>query len=109
VTWASASKDAGIPLADQDRKRLTLITSDYGHRLRDGELDAFQDMLDGMKGPLTSRQREWLAKVEERLGADGEVADADEYLNLISTGQAPRGREVTINAGPKVLRPPGRR
>ena len=70
--------------------------------------EPFRDMLSrmdrGRQRELTLRQREWICEVHEKVLGD------PVYLNLVSTGQVPRGREVPT---PEVLlnlpkRPPGR-
>jgi hypothetical protein len=63
--------------------------------------NVFQSWLDAGK-PLSDKQRSWLTDTYER------VVGAPRYENLVSSGKVPRGREVTVNVGPKVLRPPGR-
>ncbi len=56
-------------------------------------------------GDLTPKQRAWAEAV-----AAGKRYDPDpEYLNLVSSGKAPRGREVELMVKDKPLRPPPRR
>lgn len=71
--------------------------------------EAFESMLDDLdaeKWPtLTERQRAWVKGIHARL-----FGEKPEYLNLVSSGRVPRGREVPT---PEVLtrrplKPPGR-
>jgi hypothetical protein len=64
---------------------------------------AFREMLE-RDFPLSDKQRTWVRNVYEKL------FDVPQYENLISSGKAPRGREVPL---PEVLKhlpkkPPGR-
>lgn len=68
--------------------------------------DAFAEMLEALESgeryTLSTRQREWAERVADIPGA---------YQNLISSGKAPRGREVptpTVLQN-RPLKPPGRR
>ena len=88
MSWDDAKQAASIPLVNSDRKRLELVTGDYGHRLHDGELDAFQDMLDSLRGPLTVPQRDWLSKVEARLKIDGEVCSWSMVVASVAAANA---------------------
>lgn len=65
---------------------------------------AFEDML--QKGrPLTDAQRAWATAASR-----GERYEPEEkYLNMVSAGTVPRGREVELMVRDKPLRPPGRR
>lgn len=77
--------------------------------LRDVERRAFTDMAAWLKfnprRELSEKQRSWIGKTYER------VIGTPYYENLVSTGKAPRGREVET---PVVLqnlpkKPPGRK
>ena len=80
-------------------------------------LDAFEDMLirleEGRIYELTPKQRRWLDEVAARAGIDERCGDSDEDQDpepvRFTGGSIPRGREVDLNVGPKVTRPPGRR
>ena len=72
-------------------------------------VEPFENMLDDLdaeKWPaLTERQRAWVKGVHEKI-----CGGTPEYLNLVSSGRVPRGREVPE---PEVLKrrplkPPGR-
>jgi hypothetical protein len=95
-----------MSLSAEDRRMLEeLLTAspepDEEERFRVGP---FQEML-ARDRELSQKQRKWLTETHERIC--GEV----HYENLISSGKAPRGREVST---PAVLlnlpkRPPTRR
>ena len=72
-------------------------------------VEPFENMLDDLdaeKWPtLTERQRAWVKGVHAKL-----FGEVPEYLNLVSSGRVPRGRDVPT---PEVLtrrplKPPGR-
>jgi hypothetical protein len=93
-------------LCKKDIELLERVVDDVD--LREGEQDAFAEMLEGLRegryASLTRRQREWASEVALRIGAIG-------YENLVSSGGVPVGRPVET---PAVLRhlpmkPPGRR
>jgi hypothetical protein len=88
-----------------DLAKLRELTTDG--RLNEWESMAFPDMLHalerGGQEQLTEAQREAVVRSCERLGV------AEEYENAWSAGTVPRGKDVTVNVGPKVLKPPGRR
>lgn len=68
--------------------------------------EAFEDMLEklevGVRAVLTKKQRDWVTTMLDEPG---------EYENLISSGKAPRGKEVPTPAvlRNRPLRPPGGR
>lgn len=93
-------------LCKKDIEVLERIVDDVD--LREGEQDAFAEMLEGLRegryASLTRKQREWAIEVSVRIGAVG-------YENLVSSGGVPIGRPVET---PQVLRnlpmkPPGRK
>lgn len=73
--------------------------------LREDEREAFKDMraslLEGGFHQLTEKQRNWVKSRHEEL--------VPQYENLISSGKAPRGREVELMVKDKPLRPPLRK
>lgn len=76
--------------------------------LSDKEREAFESMLGRSKGgrfELTSAQRQWVEDAYRK-----HDLDAGEAQNLVSSGQVPRGREVTFpfESMPRPLKPPGR-
>lgn len=77
--------------------------------LTDKEREAFESMKarsrDG-RLPLTSAQREWVKGAYKKY-----ELDAGEAQNLVSSGQVPRGKEVTFpfETMPRPLKPPGRK
>jgi hypothetical protein len=92
-----------VALRDEDIKLLKRTIEFLNERSQDAE--HFANMLIGLEegrwGNLTTKQRQWAKS----------VLDEPEYENLVSSGKAPRGREVPT---PSVLRnlplkPPGRR
>lgn len=104
---------------DDDLQLLDELLTKHADELTDDETEAFASMrfdlqaYGGVLGEasesgrrfreLTERQRAWAAAVRERV--------APQYENLVSSGRAPRGREVPT---PTVLqnlpkRPPTRR
>lgn len=74
---------------EDEHKLREILRWDEEHPEREGfvQVSAFQGMLD--RGyPLSDKQRAWVRGVYERL------FDVPQYENLISSGKAPRGREV---------------
>lgn len=76
--------------------------------LTDKERSAFESMLTRMQGgrfPLTQPQRDWVESSYKKY-----ELDAGESQNLVSSGQVPRGKEVTFpfETMPRPLKPPGR-
>jgi len=106
TAWDKAAARVGAARHGQDVELLKKLLDDHWHELREGEGNAFGDMLDaleGGQGELTDKQRSWAREVGERVGA------VIEYENLMSTGRAPRGREVELMVKDKPLRPPQRK
>jgi len=72
--------------------------------LRDSEREAFEDMLENLKGSpwrtLTEKQRAW---------AESRAGEAGDYQNLISSGKVSAASKVKLNLGPLPKRPPKRR
>lgn len=105
ATWDDAIAKARGTHRFADLKRLRELVDDG--RLNEWESMAFPDMPHALeKGgqeQLTEAQRDAVTRSCERLGV------AEDYENAWSAGTVPRGKEVTVNTGPKVLRPPGRR
>jgi len=68
--------------------------------------ERFTDMLVFLErhGPLSPKQREWATAVLEGRRYEAPV----EYANLISSGRAPRGREVAMLVKDHPLKPPRR-
>ena len=68
------------------------------------DVAAFEDMLQNGR-PLTDAQRAWATAASR-----GERYEPEEkYLNMVSAGTVPRGREVELMVRDKPLRPPGKR
>lgn len=104
---------------DADLQLLDELLTKHADEITDDETEAFASMrfdLQAYRGilgeasesgrrfqTLTERQRSWAAAVRERV--------APQYQNLISSGAAPRGREVPTPAILQNLpkRPPPRR
>lgn len=91
-----------------EARDLELLSTALDMDLADAVRAAFEDMQHKVdRYPLSKKQRDWLKAV-----IAGEKYDPDpEYLNLMSSGKVPRGREV---ATPAVLqnlpkKPPPRR
>ena len=106
AAWDAVAKRLESKHRARDLQRLKeLLENDQA--LTEWELEAFPSMLEALKSgqdELTTRQREFVVAAVERL--DLEV----EYENLVSSGRVkPTGKEIAINAGPKVLKPPTRR
>jgi hypothetical protein len=76
------------------RECLDTVAADLDDDAAKFNVTAFRDMLDKDR-PLSKKQRDWVAGVHKRI-----VTDEPEYLNLVSNGLCPRGREVPT---PKVL------
>jgi hypothetical protein len=104
-TWKEAAQRAGHREGDLALLRRLIDDSD----VTETERDAFAGMLRELEAPdgffdLTEARRNFALDVERRVGVG-------EYENLVSSGRAPRGREVPT---PSVLlnlpkKPPGRR
>jgi hypothetical protein len=83
-----------------------LLAEVLAFELRADERDAFEDMADALaraeRATLSEKQRAWALAVRARFVPD--------YENLVSSGKAPRGREVPTPAVLQrlPLRPPGR-
>jgi len=80
--------------------------------LDQGAREAFEAMLQRFAVPpatnsakLTAKQRAW---AQAALRGDRYQAEP-EYENLVSSGKAPRGREVELMVKDKPLKPPRRR
>lgn len=92
-----------MSLRDEDIKLLKRVIALLEEQGKDAE--HFSNMLaaleEGRFGNLTTKQRKW-AK---------DTLDEPEYENLVSTGKAPRGREVPTPAvlQHRPLKPPGRK
>jgi hypothetical protein len=75
---------------EKDMETLNTLLSNYLGDISDSERESFEDMyeklLSTLMEHLTERQRAWVKSVYDRCVPD--------YQNLISTGQAPRGKEV---------------
>lgn len=84
---------------------IELLTKVLGYRISDYWREALEDMREKLRAGermcLSEKQR---AKVRELL-----EENEPQYENLISTGKAPRGREVELMVRDKPLRPPQRR
>ena len=106
-------RDMRPPLFPDDRRMLEELLA----TVRDMGADSFERRADQWFDPspfrdmlardrsLTDKQRSWLRSVYEK------VVGTPQYENMISSGKAPRGREVPT---PKVLlnlpkKPPGRK
>jgi len=103
--WDVARRQAKVAERDDDLAVLRALIDDVD--VREGERAMFVDMLDRLEDGqtvLTEKQRATAREAAERVGIRGN------YENLISSGKAPRGREVPT---PAVLlnlpkKPPGR-
>jgi hypothetical protein len=92
-----------VEAEDVVNDRETLAKLLVHEELKDEEREAFADMLEGLNGKwrqLTEKQRAWASRRLDEL----EVR----YENLVSSGKAPRGREVEMMFKPGPLKPPGR-
>lgn len=92
---------------DEELKMLGELLDEHVSDLSESEVEAFQDMRAGLRErkfpDLTVKQHAWVERVYKKL--------VPVYENLISSGKAPRGREVPT---PDVLKrlplkPPGRK
>jgi FMN phosphatase YigB (HAD superfamily) len=110
TTWDEAAAAAGM--GEQRGKDLQLLEELVAADLRDYEDAAFRDMLAALEGSgegtfatLSNAQRAWAYEVAERVGC------SPDYVNLVSSGRVPRGREVPTPAVLQNLpkKPPGRR
>jgi hypothetical protein len=102
--WDTAKARAGLAHRDRDVKRLRALLERW-NELTEWEGNAFGDMLDALTADpreLTTAQRESVEKAADRLGLE------IEYEDLISSGKAPRGREVESMIKDHPLKPPGR-
>lgn len=83
---------------------LRMLAELLEERITPAERDSFADMVEWLRDAdrrkLSEKQRAWVTKVLDR--------HRPTYANEWSAGRVPRGNDVAINCGPKVLRPPGR-
>ena len=92
-----------MSLREQDIKLLKRVIKHLEERGEDAE--HFANMLLGLEegrwNNLTAKQKKWAQ----------DTLDEPEYENLVSSGKAPRGREVPTPAilRNRPLKPPGRR
>lgn len=102
--WDKAIARADGPDRFRDLAKLRELTSTCD--LSEWEVMAFPEMLQALEkrvqGELTEAQR---ATVDRACDTHGVVVD--DYL--LGLKEIPRGRDVAVNVGPKVLRPPTRR
>ena len=96
-----------LMLRDEDRIMLEEIFANVADVEEEHRFNApvFKRWLDDGY-PLTAPQRTWLKDVHER------VVGTCHYENLVSSGKVKSekpGKEIRIDVGPKVLRPPQRR
>lgn len=86
----------------EDIKRLDALLSTHRESLSEWELEAFGNMREGLQKykELTSKQRSVVATCYEKL--------VPTYVNAVSSGVVPRGKEVELLVKDRPLRPPGR-
>jgi hypothetical protein len=85
---------------EEDLRMLRELLDEHAGELREGESEAFADMLRSLEDfrQLTEKQRAWAKSALERF--------VPTYENLVSSGKVPRGREVELMVRDKPLRPP---
>lgn len=98
---------------EKDIELLHKLLDDHAHEMQDNERESAEDMLDKMESGLgeatdlrlTEKQRDFAKSLYTKYAPD--------YQNLISSGKAPRGKEVpTIEMLKREnlpLKPPSRR
>jgi hypothetical protein len=92
-----------VIILEEDRQ---LLIRALKSEIHDGAKERIDDMLhklDKFANPLTHEQRSFV-----RAMLNGERYEKVSYENLWSSGKVPKGKDVTVQCGPKVLRPPGR-
>ena len=86
---------------DDDLEMLKTLLDEHVEELSEAEVEAFADMRFNMtayekvggqehRRQLSAKQREWVTSVHERM--------VPAYVNLVSRGLVPRGREVPTPA-----------
>ena len=78
------------------KKLLTLELSDEAHSAFD---DMHHQLQRSGRTTLSPKQRKWAQSVLDK--------HEPQYENAFSAGKVPRGKEVTLNVGPRPLKPPG--
>ena len=91
-------------MSEREQDLELLITLLEQENLLEKERAAFLSMLEGLTigseawHQLTAKQRTWVKEAHERFNPT--------YVNLVSSGAVPRGREVASMVGPLPKKPP---
>jgi hypothetical protein len=91
-----------VSTREADLAMLRALCDQHPGELSEAEWDAFEDMrsylTENRFRVLSEKQHEWVAAVHQRI--------VPQYDNLVSSGLAPRGKEVASMVGALPKRPP---
>lgn len=98
-----------------DAELLRRLLDDYIDELNDKEMEAFSDMAERGRFPLSDKQRGWLERVAARVGAIGAASSENTFSNMDPKKQREQRQHAASVVLPwerpgyrKPMKPPGR-